>query len=656
MAENSQDGLEETLEHAGLSVKGSLRSLIERGRQWLKRFVTHVPQEPRAALAHALKQNALARRRTTTFGEVLPGMRNDLKFAQMRVRILEKVAKRLGKDIALECSWLLSSTGFVPSPCGVPSTVPDTGTLTNQMMRVIRSIRWMAKRHYRDLDPEYSVSIPKKSTFGYPYYTTGDEGLLIRCAYIMNYLCFSDEIKELAEKEDWVRLATADLHSGRLPMQAMMSVNYRLQPSQAQELLYQGDKLVGAKRKERIVMDAAGQYRAMDFAVPFGEPLISERARAINQCSGGFGQYLQLRETGHRRPYYGTCAVFKLRDIPKRAQQFAAEFSDVPDFEFASWDFGGMEKSQTSILYEQGNVAGWRDAGMPAWFVNMRRAVHYSPYLLTDDDPKRPKPLPIQLKGRLCTLSTENDLGKRSGEDDTDTGNKDFGFGIYNEGVFEVGGYGPVAKNHRNVESFMEEFGELYVLQGRRVPGAPYGICGNSGDDCLTGGSRKISLALDEWFKGLKPVLDIRRERDTQFLGCEVKNDGTAYAYLGKFYSNKLSAERFYTSPMRRDNWPLGIYGWLEHYASNPLFNDALDILNEETALTYGTTVKQLADAYAAKEATGLQLNMADTLFLHDPSTLQWGRVDYPELSGTKGLYPQFYLNVPPEWVAIINK
>lgn len=371
------------------------------------------------------------------------------------------------------------------------------------------------------------------------------------------------------------------------------------------------------------------------------------RGRSINQITGTTGQFLGWREMGYRKPYYRSCPVFKVPDIPARVRDCFTQFADVEDREFTSWDFGGMEKSQDSYVYEKGNVAGWRDAGLPAPIINLKRAIHYSPYLLTDDDPKRDHVLPVQLKGRLATPDVLNDLGKRSGEDDTDDSNKDVGCGIYNTGVFEVGGYGPLAKNHRTVESFMEEFGDRYVLQAKRVPGAKYMICGNAGDDCLMLGSHKITLALQEWFKGLAPQFDIGLEKDVQFLGYTVKNDGTSYPYPGKFFSNKLSPERFYTSPMRRDNWPLGIYGWLQHHSNSPYYPLMRRILDQRTVEAYGVTVEQLANSFAAKGMASINLNMADMLFLNDPTTLQWGRVSEDELSSDVLGSSDYYLNIP---------
>lgn len=569
-----------------------------------------------------------------------------------RKALLNKVLAVFGEEMAITCSWVMCETGQFPSPGGVPSTVDSIPSPSPAVQRCLKAIEWFVQDHYSHRDDDVSLSIPKKSTIGYPYYSTKEDGLYMRSAYLQSYQEHINEIRDLCAEKKWVQLGTTGAN-GRLPMNAMMSVNYRTQPMQAREIKHNRSGITHLGYKQRKVMDAASQFRVMDTRLDYDDLCQTMRARAINQCAGTIGMLLQGNEVGYRHSYYTRNAIYKAPDIPARVKQFRQQFSDIEDFAFASFDFGGCEKSQDHLVYSH-YLAGMRKANVSEAMINLVEYVHYSPYLLTDDDPKRAQPLPTSLHGQLCKPSVLNDLGKRSGEHDTDDGNKDVCMGIYAEGVFEVGGFGERAKHHRTFDSFMEEFGSKYVMQGIRVPGAHWAIGLNCADDCLQGGERKYRYALAEWYKGLAPQFDIQIEYDTQYLGFMVKDDGTCYPYPGKFFSNMFSPERPWTSPMRVDNFSLGIFARLQHHASSPYYPELLRIMNETTLEFWGTTVEAIAENYVPKNLVGTPLNMADMLYLHDPTSLQWGRISAEDVSPQILKAVDYYLNAPPETVSRI--
>lgn len=634
-------------------------ALQQQAARMVREYSAKLPRDPREALAYALKQNGLRRRRTNTHGEIFPGIWNDQQWADSRVEMLEEINQRLGSEVALSCSWLLSSTGYVPSPCGVPAHKQDVGQVNDATARAFDAIAAVTKYMYSlPKAKDFSVSIPKQSTMAFEQYLTGNEGLLHRAMYLLSYALFSDQIKDLAAAEDWWTLGSVG-KDGRLPMHIMMSVNYRMQPRQAKELEFDSSgRLKNVVWKQREVKDAAGVYRIMDFATPLkGWGGTSMRGRSINQCSGSSGMYLGIHQYRHRKPIYSHCGVFEFanpREIIRRCRKDFEEVAD-DDFSFDSWDFSAMEASNDSVAFENSTVKGWKEAGRPEWEINYARAVHYSPYLLTDDDPRREPPLPVQLKGRLATPSMENDLGTRSGEDDTDLGNKGRGLPIYGQGIFDVGGFGPQANYHRTFRSFFEEFGDKFIMQGRRVPGAHYAIGGNCGDDCFTYGRKEYAHRLNEWFKQLAPRFSIAKEFDTQFLGWRIFTDGRiAYPYEGKALSNKCSPERFCTSPMRRDTWPLGCEGWYQHYSECPLFPELLSAADKVMSRNYGTTIMQLARSAKLAGGSAVPTSMMDALFLNDPSVILWGRVKESDLNKEVVQFGRFYLTANPSLVSKI--
>lgn len=621
----------------------------------VKAYARKLPANPREALAYALKQNGLRRRRTSTRGEIFPGIWNDQKWADTRVAALEEIRVRLGPEVALSCSWVLSSTGYVPSPCGVPAHKQDVGEVNAETIAVLDGIAAVTSYMYSlPRAAEYSVSIPRLSTMGFEGYETGNEGLYRRAMYLLSYALFSDEIKDLAEREAWWELGSVGSH-GRLPMHLMMSVNYRMQTRQAKSITYSSSgKIDHVEWKQREVRDAAGDYRIMDFSTPLrGWGGTAMRGRSINQCSGSTGMFLQLDEYGHRKPIYKECAVFEFSDPIRQVRACREAFEELKDsdFGFASWDFSAMEASNDSIAFENSTVKGWKKAGLPSWRIKLAKAVHYSPYLLTDDDPLRQPPLPVQLKGRLAVPSIENDLGTRSGEHDTDTGNKGRGLGTYGTGIFETGGFGPQANYHRNFESFFEEFGPAFIMQGKRVPGAPYAIGGNCGDDCFTYGSVEYAHRLNEFFKHLAPRFVISREQDTQFLGWRIYDDGSTEPYEGRMISNKCCPERFCTSPMRRDTWPLGCEGWYQHCMQNHMFPELLACIDKVMLENYGTTIMGLARSAQVTDLSNGGLSLMDQLFLNDPSTIMWGRVREEALNKDLVGFKKFYLTANPSLV-----
>jgi hypothetical protein len=600
------------------------------------------------ALAHALKQNALRRvRRPDPLAEPLPGYRVGPDSVKARAEILAQVREVFGEDKARECSWVLCEPGAVPTPMGVPSTSSSKKQITPVISRCFEAIGCFVRRHYSKQEI-VGLSVPKKSTFGYPYYISGPDSLPLRELYFRSYEKNLSWYQDMLAEDNWKAL-----NAGRgdaLPIHEVMSVNYRLQPQQAVELMWNGRELAGVRFKDRELMDASGAYRIMDWHLKYSKLGSTMRARSINQIPGDSNQLAQANENTYRVPYYRDNALFKVISIPDRAKEYRAQFSDIDDFEFGSFDFGGMEKSCDAAVW-QVKVSNMAKAGCSQAFINLLSALHYGAYLTGEDDYTRKPALPVKLHGYLSSPNVLNDLGHRSGEAPTDTDNKDVGAGIYTEGVFETGGFGPQAKHHRNVTSFLEEFGPDYVFQGRRVPEAPYGIMANSGDDCATGGSRKFKLALAEWLLTLAPYFDIKLEKDTQYLGEELHNNGDAYPYMGKFFSNILSKERSWYSRMRIKNWPLGVFAFFEHFSRHPDYRGYLDILNDVTLKTWGATPLELAEREARGQSIPRAYSISDMIFLNDPTSISWGRIAAEDVSPELLEMEDFYLNIPPERV-----
>lgn len=628
---------------------GSMRAATDNAIRAVRSVVGGV----KFAMAHALRQNALRRVRTPDpEAEALPGYRAGRTSHIVREEILERLNALGGPDLARECSWVLCEVGSIPSPLGVPSTNSAKRIVTPVIGRVIRAVRWMARRHYRERKYR-SLSIPKKSSMGFPYFISGPDALPLRTAYFRSYEKFLPYIREHLEQQNWTELASGKRY---LPIYTVMTVNYRLQPQQAKDVSFSGDgRLAQVGWKERIVMDAAGAFRTMDTSIRGWKNGSTHRGRSINQISATGAMLGQANEDPYRCAYYGSCELFEIPDIPARARRLRDEFPDANDFVFGSFDFHAMEKSCDDPIWTSGIIAGMRDANCSESFVQLTNALHFGAYLIGEDDYRRRPAHPVTLHGSVLQPSRLNDLGHRSGEPGTDTHNKDLGVAVYALGIFETGGFGPQANYYHTFEEFMNEFGDRYVLQGRRVPEARYAIAGNCGDDCLTGGDRKYRDALAEWLHTLAPYFEVDLEKDTQFLGNTCANDGSSYPYMGKFYSNFLSPERSWDSKMRRDFWPLGVFARLEHFSAHPEFLEHKKILNLVCKRHWGVTPYELAEQASLSRAIPRNFNLAEMIFLHDPTTISWGRVKREDIRDEVFDAVDFYLNISPERVEALT-
>lgn len=610
---------------------------------------------------HTIQSKGFMRKRVSRLESPLPGIKGGPKLAEMKGKMLADLDKALGHDSALDSSYFISETGQLPSPMGVPS-VANVENVNQQHVRWIGDAIYQFCRqlHYGRREVR-NFSVNKVSTVGGPYMKSGDEGALIRLAYVYMYAAFAGTIKERLTIMDWQALLGG--RDDLLPIVPIMTVGYRMMAQRLADFSIQGDSLSSIKFRRREVMDALGHYRIMDMAVSHSKIAQAMRARSINQVGACTNLLGAIAEDPFRNAYYKDNAVFHTPDVQAAVRDSYIDFRDDDSeddpVELRSYDFSGMEKSETYHLAAF-RYKAMRDAGCPEWFVNLAMANRYSPYILTDDDPKRPTLLAPQLKGSWASgkIDFSLDLGRRSGEWDTDTGNKDFGGGVYTKALWQVGGLGPNIPKTSFEACVAHPLFRRFYMQGRRVPGATATMVADMGDDVLLLGKASTLRKVDNFLLSLSPTVKIVREPVTQYIGNEVTKEMhtiDAYPYLGRFLSNMLAPERPWDSRMRRDHIALSIYARLQHASNAPLFSVYKSILDSRMIEYYGFTCDDIYKRFSLAEAEGPQaLSIADMIFLHDPTSIQWGRISVNDVSPDLLKSTNIYLNIPAELVDFI--
>ena len=538
--------------------------------------------------------------------------------------MLEALYAKKGPDAALDASWLTSTLGMLPAPLTVIHVGEDAEPtpLVRKCARTLELLtKAMAQKALQRDNSDLGLSIPSKSTCGFPFFESGDQGLAVRNAIVQSAAKHRGLISKLLEEQDWDALMGPGLPKDAMPLFPITTAGWRLQPQQAQSLDFVDGRLRRINLKERWGYDCAYNRVRIDFSVA-DSIYPAMRSRHICQVSAtvnvlAAAGFLKLRAAIMSYPMWHVSSVRATFDtIRQRVSRI------WPRVVWRTYDFSRMDESQRKLMYHS-YVEGLRKAGFSKGFCNLALAIHFSPFIIKEDDPTRDEARPLRLVGNpSMPWDSTLDLGCRSGEADTDVFNKLAGTAVYCTCAAQAGLFYGLSE-----ESSPEDIVEVITSRILTQTPDPQDHCAvilNCGDDHgnLFDGddsAKKFSAVLAQ----LSPYFSVSEERRSQLLGNDI-TEGGVFPYIGKMWANILSPEREWNSPMRRDGWALGVSAQLQHYAESPEFQDYYEILVNECQRAFSTDPAAAASQATLNAPAVTPVNVAEREILWNPETLSW--------------------------------
>lgn len=558
----------------------------------------------------------------------------------MRGRMLEALNAQRGPEATLDASWLTSTLGMLPSPLTVIHVGEDAEPtpLVRKCARVLELLtEALARKALARDNSDLGLSIPSKSTCGFPFFESGDDGLAVRNAIVQSAIKHRDLISKLLDAQDWDALMGPGLPEDAMPLFPITTAGWRLQSQRAQSLDFKDGKLSRINVKERWGYDCAYDHVRIDFSVP-GSIYPTMRSRHICQVSATVNilaavGFLKLRATIMSYPMWHVSSVRQTFDtIQSRVSRLWGRAV------WRTYDFSRMDESQRKLMYHS-YVKGLRGAGFSKAFCNLALAIHFSPFIIKEDDPNRDEARPLRLVGNpSIPWDSTLDLGCRSGEADTDVFNKLAGTAVYCTCAAQAGLFYGLSE-----ESAPEDIVKVLldrVLTQRPDPQDHCAVILNCGDDHgnLFDGddsAKRFAMVLAQ----LSPYFNVSEEPRSQLLGNDITERGV-FPYIGKMWANILSPEREWSSPMRRDGWAIGVNAQLQHYAESPDFQDYYEILVNECQRAFSTDPAAAASQATLSTPAVTPVNAAEQEILWNPETLSWKY-------GPADVRPEFVEQVP---------
>lgn len=632
-----------------------------------------IPPGPKEALSMAADTSVFSRTTMNHNGDVLPGMRSlSPKMKQLKVNIMERIHAELGDKVAKDCSYLLSTTGFVNNPIGTIERSERVSKHCPKFNFVLRVIRRFAERLARDAKITGSLAVPRKSTTGFPQMATGDLALALRMAYVHSWQSNLPAIAEHLANGDWDWLTRYDARTGRLGIYPVSHQSKREQPQKAKNLLFGLDgALKDIEKPVRDVVDATGRNRKTDASIPNSwqkeedyRLLMTQRGRQIRAVSASGNLPKQMNDHAIRCGAHENLAAWYLSDpsadIPRAMAQIRLRSPNfTKGYRIVTLDFHNMDHSE-GIEQETAWVDGLCDGGYSDAYRELSLALHLGPMITPEDDQFRRPRTPTKVDGSMVEpIRFGKDRGRGSGESHTDIGNKTIGSCIYGSNLYYAGAFPSLQAecDREGVAHFSDKaatkladylYDEALRQNTRLTDKAAF--LGEYGDDCAVAICDDRLPAFEKELAACEPDWHISVEDDQQLIGWSIDRLASRVTpYHGRHISAVLSPERFYDDPMRANGWMIGVPVNYQHYNRDPL-NQALSrILDEECIKLYGVDPRTIAKRYAPNVPNVVAHSIADLQVIMDPSTITWKWAREDISPNVLEWVDQFYYTIEPE-------
>jgi hypothetical protein len=615
-------------------------------------FTFHIPQSWEDAMREAHRSGALYRIRRSKVGPIYPGCWTGKATAVLQAHLAAGLSAEFGAEQLDRFSMFSAVTQQLPKHTGMLAPMQrDSSALRDEHYQVIRLIYRFARRAYKH-EMDVGLAVPRKSSVGFPWFKTGDEGALIRQALLQDYIKNGSQIADLWAAGDTMALANGGL--GFIPEYELTSVSLRLQPRSG-HFVMKGGVPCGFETKAREVKTFDGRIEDMTVGCdsifgPLASVMRSRQVAAHSATSNLLGQILWTR---HRAGMYDVYKVFHPTDI-SASIKVCRELLGWSDPRDETYDFKTMDKSQVPLQYDA-ILRGFHEAGASEAYCNIHRANLFSAVIQTQDDTTGEGRPGFVVEGSpRQPLLYPHDVGHHSGHFATDTDNAINGSMTYFAALNMAGCYRKVYDLHSNegCDEFLDEVVEPNLMY-KPVPGCKAYMIINKGDDCLItyidDATRKQVASV---LASFGPIWEIEPEARTQILGRDVVGDSTL-PFIDKAPANFCSPERFCTDHMKAF-WMLGVPARDTYYSEHPDWAAVKRVIIHAFRIAYGTDPFELA-AGATRPVAPAPTNAAELECLWNPEAITY-KYAQQDVSSDFLDALGYYTSITPEQVASVCK